>query len=366
MNLFRSEKSLSIEVRTTLNWALTGISIASNIILFVLKFLGIGVAILSGPIGWAISAGLFALSMVLSLIAYKIASRDPEANFKKTGYQLDPAPFHTDDFSTDNQRHIRFTSELCEKLSQKERPQPMPICAWPNQLTDQQAALHGAGFEFAGGSEKITFDDGRIIAVHRFHNTDLGIGFAIAVDTNGGTYFVPTVDTNHSERMAALACAACPWKDARTEAFDTAFQIILTAYGDDVALTGSYIGGMFAQFLGLKYGCATFCYNPYGIGPVHQQIIGSARMAKNAPQVFSFTERKSQTWLQKFANATDLPLSFLTSYQSPGVFGRRWTVPHLRGSGVFGATRAAMSSDEPIAVQSDCDTDNDEAEITAE
>ncbi|MDR2340794.1 MAG: hypothetical protein LBD72_00440 [Puniceicoccales bacterium] len=346
MNLLQSEKSLSSTVRNTLNWVLTGISVASNMIFLVLKFLGIGVAILSGPIGWIISAGLLALSVVLSLIAYKIASRDPEAAFKKTGYQLDPIPFHASNFSAEDKKHIRFTSELCEKLAHGKSQPVSQNRTWPNQLANQQIALQKAGFEFVGGSSAVTLDNGQDIAVHRFENAALGIGFAIAVEQNGATYFLPTLDTNRSERLAALACAACPWQDARTEAFDAAFQNVLMAYGDDVIPAGSYIEGMFAQFLGLKYGCKAFCYNPYGIGPVHQQIIGQARMAKNATQVYSFIMPKLQTRLQKFANVADLPLTFLTGYQNPGVFGQRFKLPDPPCANMHDVVSAILSNDE--------------------
>jgi hypothetical protein len=349
LNLLQSDKSLPIGVRTTLNWLLTSISIISNVVFTVLKVAGIGIAILSGPIGWAISLGLFALSVVISLIAYKIAAKDPEGTFNKAGYQVNSSQFDADNFLDEDRTRIRVSSELCEKLSEMESPQTVSECAWPEKLMGQQDALREAGFKFAGGSDTITLDDGRSVAVQQFQNISLGISFAIAVDPDGSTYFVPALATNHSERMAALACAACPWKDARTEAFDAAFQSVLMAYGDDVIPTGDHIGGMFAQFLGLKYGCETFCYNPYGIGPIHQQIIGMERMAKNAPQVFNFTVRKLQTPLQRFSDAIDLPLTLFTSYQTPGTFGRRFELPDSQQTAMSRIMREAFAGGEMSA-----------------
>ncbi|MDR2677698.1 MAG: hypothetical protein LBB26_04030 [Puniceicoccales bacterium] len=344
MNLLQSAKFLPHIPRTILNWILTGISVISSIVIPILKLVGVGIAVFSGPIGWAISLGLFALSVVISLVIYKIACRNSAETFQKTGYQLDPASFYASNFPPNDRRRIRLTSELCEKL-----PSSSVVLerAWPAELMEQRDALQKAGFELASGPDVVTLGDGCAVTVHQFRNDGLGIGFAVAVDqVSGDTYFLPTTDAGHTERMTALACAVCPWEDARAEAFDVAFRNILTAYGDNVILTGDYIGGMFAQFLGLKYGCEAFCYNPYGIGPIYQQIIGQNRMAENAPVVHNFIVPELQTWAQKFANAIDLPLTFLTGYQTPGVFGQRYTVPYLPGNGIFPAIRAALDEQE--------------------
>jgi hypothetical protein len=343
MNLLQSEKSLMPEVRTTLNWVLTGISVASNIIFIVLKLLGIGIAILSGPIGWAISAGLFALSIVISIVAYKIANKDPDAVFQKTGYQVKSKQFQADRFSPEDQMRIRVTSQLCKRLPPLEGLPVATERTWPVALMDRREALREAGFELMDGPDMITLEDGRDVAIHQFQNIGLGVGFTIAVDPAGDTYFIPQIATGHSERMAALACAACPWKDARTEAFEAAFQSILMAHGDNVIPTGNYIGGMYAQYLGLKYGCKTFCFNPYGIGPVHQQIIGQDRMARTAPEVFNFVARGLQTSLQKFSDAIDLPLTFLTGYQTPGTFGNRYTLPDSQQTDISDIMREALA-----------------------
>jgi hypothetical protein len=348
LNLLQSEKSLPANVRTVLNWILTSITVISNIILTVLKILGIGIGILSGPIGWAISFGLFALSVMLSLIAYKIAAKNPEKTFAETGYQIDSTPFCAGDFSHEDRMRIQVSSELCEKLSGERNPPTTPEYIWPIEFLAQKDALLGAGFEFAGKPNSVVLEDGRSVSLRRFRHAGLGIGFAVAEDSDRNKYFIPTFDTDHAERMAALASAICPWKDARTEAFEAAFQIALVACGDDIIPTGSYAEGASAQYLGLKYGCRTYCYNPYGIGPTHQQIIGQARMAQNAPKVFNFSARELQTPLQKFFDAIDLAITVLAGYTTLGNFGYRILIK-LAGSSpatMSGAFRDKFAAEE--------------------
>jgi hypothetical protein len=345
LNLLQSAKILKESLRSQLNAILTAISVVSSIGLNILKIVGIATAILTGPIGWLISAGLFALSAVLSAIAYGIANRNPDQTWEMTGYQCNSKPLTPEMFDAKDKNRIRTTAALCESLKKSSLPRDRAVAQpYPEIFEQQKDALEAAGFHFGG----VCIDESGN-TVQRFHNGKLGVGFALVISPDGNShYFIPQLETNHARRITVLANAVGPWSDARTEAFEAAFRAMLTIFGENVSLAGICEDAIIAQYLGLKYGSPTFCYNAHGIGPVKQEIIGTERIAKNAQYVSHFTIPHLLSRLQKFANGVDMPATILLGYRSPGNFGHRYEILNKNVTNITTAIDVALSNSSPV------------------
>jgi hypothetical protein len=326
MNLMQGLKTLMGTSHDATNWILTGIGVTSGIVIPILKCIGIGVSIFFGPIGFGISFGLFAMATTLTIIGYGIAIKNPDRTFAETGYMVNPIPFCGQNFLEEKER-IQISSALCELPL----PNWLPAGSesiWPDKFMNQREELLSAGFRSASGPEEIILNENISVTGYELHNEDLGISFMIYTDADNNTYLAPRITSAHSKRMTAFASAACPWMDSRTAAFEAAFRSILPVCGDNVSITGAFTDGIYAQFLGLKYGCDTFCFNPCGLGSVQQQSIGRERMSANSNRVTNFLIPEQQTLLQRFTDFIDFPVAVITGYQCPGIYGRRVRMPH--------------------------------------
>jgi hypothetical protein len=345
-NLFDGNKEASKANRTFANIvsaAITILKIGKNI-LSILALFGIAAGVLSGPLGMLIVLALAIIPTAVYLHNYNTARADRNKTFNETGYDLIDKRYDKPLPDNEADKHVQPAAILCET--------PLPDGVSANGSGEKacfseenENQLVAAGFKIVK-----TYKDNEGRTVCHVRNDDLNIGLSI-VKENGSTYIVPMFgdDPDKSQYQPATGGIARytniidPYNDTRTEKFEIAFREILKAYGGDVVLTGSYMNGMMAQYLALKYGLQAYCYNSEGIGPIKQMIIGQERIAENAKKVYHFTVPSLRTTAQKFADFIDTPVALLLGYRTLGNFGYRYEIQDAGATSISQAVQQALA-----------------------
>jgi hypothetical protein len=302
--------------------------------LFILKCAA-GLAILSGPVGWAISIGIFAFCAIAMGVIIRKSQSNVLSTWNSVGYQcketkLKPK-FQGDDIINhdihiqDHEETIYSCLDLCDQNIWKAENNRTEQSDGKAEMSEIHERLKELNFQ----PPKL-YSDGNGNRLWTFSRENSSLSFQV-LQIGGKVFFHPHIDTNSVQGFLVQGRTqldnVAGFSRGRTdEIFEAAFQETMRALGPDVIVTGSGADGTYAQFLALKYGNPAYCFNAYGIGATLQSVIGYDRLARNAKNVFNFTSPKFLSIAQRIAAKIENPLAVALAYRAPGVFARQFRV----------------------------------------
>ncbi|MDR2664571.1 MAG: hypothetical protein LBB14_03550 [Puniceicoccales bacterium] len=360
---------------------------ALSLLVFILKVAGVGLAVLGGPIGTAVSLLAFAfVCVVTGYFVYKslnssdklLSDTGYDANAKEIpprGGESVPLASHKDDIrscmllydSVPNFSESEFQSivDAPESLSGRESPrrEMSPTAEYSPSADEDPSAWQparlgleeakGAVGAFVVGLAKVGLANTEYVQNGRgdrrwtFARPDLGVEIRVILDRDGRLFFRPHLDATTAQGKAAVMNNAIGFRlDLQTRIFRAAFHVVLRTLevetNREVILTGEGADATYSQFLALLYGRTAYCINPFGIGATMQAIIGRSALARNADRVYHFDVKETLSLVRKVSDKLDIPLVVLLGFCSPGNFGHRYVTHAEEGESEFDALWRAI------------------------